>query len=144
MQARILARRQVKTGLCLALLHHPIGTDVEVAGIGIARDHCVAGAGIASAVERPVPRDRQLIEIDIVTDRAVLVDWRLLGWDLTRRDASLELVLSAMDKLHFRCVDRLFQSQRHAAEAWAKDVPEHSSANRAIVESARSLEQNCR
>ena len=67
-QARILARRQVETGLCLALLHHPVSTDVEVAGIRIARDHSVAGAGVASAIKWPVARDRQLIEIDVIAE----------------------------------------------------------------------------
>ena len=72
MQPRILARRQVQTGFALALLHHPVSADVQITGIGIAGNHAIRSARIASAIERPVHRDRELVEIDIVAQQSIL------------------------------------------------------------------------
>ena len=41
-QARVLAGRQIEPDLRLALHHHPVGADVEIAAVGIAGDHRVA------------------------------------------------------------------------------------------------------
>jgi len=66
MQARVFAWRQIKAAFIFALEHHAVCADVEIAAVRIAGDNAVGGAGITAAIERPVARNRQLGQVDLV------------------------------------------------------------------------------
>src|SRR5665811_914081 len=108
-QARVLAGREVEPDLRLSLHHHPVGADVEIAAVGIAGDHRIAGTGITAAIERPVPRDRQQVQVNIFSSDGVLVDRGLVSSYLMRRQTPLELVLYSSDQFDGRRVRRLLE-----------------------------------
>src|SRR6202008_2627615 len=97
-----------------------------------------------AAVERPVLGDRQRFEIDLVSGLAVFVESRLALLHLARRDAALQLVLDAADKLQRRRIGRLFERERDALEAGTEDVPQMARTDRALLEALGLLHQDRR
>ena len=144
MQPRVLARRQIEPDLALALLHHPVGADVEIAAIGIARDHRVPGAAVAAAVERPVFGDRQEVEIDLLAEQGVLVDRRVFRRHFRGLGAVLHLRLDSADQLDRRGVHRLFPRSAPPSAGWPHQVPQQPRADRVVLEADGILEQHRR
>ena len=89
MKASILARGKIETDLRLTLLHHPVGADIQVTRIGIARDDRVARARVTASIQGPVPRDRKLIEINLFSDDGIFVDRGSTPRHLAWRNAPL-------------------------------------------------------
>src|SRR5690606_35558652 len=104
------------------------------ARLGILRDDGVAGARIAAAVARPVPRDRQQVEVDVVAEQRIFVNRRLGGGDLARRRALLQLVLRAADQFDRRRIGIFLQRDGDAPHARAERRPEMTRADLVVLE----------
>lgn len=142
MQARILARREIEPGVVPVLHHHPVGADVEIAGVGIARYDGVAGASVIAAVERPVARDRQFGEsislpVSVFAKHAASLAGTSFGsvrffiFSLVRRMSSTVWRIRV-----------LLQRKCDAPHARAVDVPQVTRADGAFLESLRRVEQD--
>jgi len=143
MQARILAWRQIKADLGLALHHHPVGPDIQITAVGVAGDHRVRGASITPAIQWPVPGNRQLTQVDLLSGQGVFVDRRIFPRYLSRKQALLEFVLHAADQLDRRRIRRLLECHRDALEARSQNIPKESGADRAFLEAASAFKQDC-
>jgi hypothetical protein len=123
-QTRIFAGRQIKTCRILALQHHAIGADIEIIRVGIARDHRIRRARIAATIARPMFRDRQEIEIDVITEHRIFIDAGFGRRDFLRGNARAQLVLGAADEFDRRRVRIFTERQRNTAHGWAEHIPE--------------------
>src|SRR5262249_62144515 len=98
-QARALSWTEVEAYLVAVVHHHPVGTEVDVAEIRIARHHHVGRPDVAPTVERPVPRRSEGPEVDVGALQDVVVDGRRLPENCDRWYPVLELGAELLDHL---------------------------------------------
>src|SRR5262249_52420340 len=70
-QTSIFAGREVEADLFLALKHHAVSTDVQIAAVRVPRHNYIGSPSIATTIQRPMSRNRQLIQVDFFAGDAV-------------------------------------------------------------------------
>jgi hypothetical protein len=83
------------------LEHHAVCADVEIAAVWIAGDDAVGGAGVTAAIERPVARNRQLCQVDLVAGQGILKETGVVGFDF-RGIIRFSIILHAANQFHGR------------------------------------------
>ena len=144
MQARVFSRRKIETGLFFSLHHHPIGADVQITAVRIPGNDAVRRSGVAAAVQRPVLRDRQLVQVDLVSSQGVLIKAGFRRGNFARQRTVFELVFDPTNQFDYGRVRRLFQRQRDAWHARTKNVPQRARFVGTLLVSSKVVKNNRR
>ena len=116
MDAALLAVRDVGCEQARSFDHHAIGADVDTPGIGIARHHTARRADVTAAVLFVVYRDREHLDVDVLTAHDVLAHRTVL--DDHRRNLFVRLldVLAEVVELRFAIVGQIRFHPEHQTQ----------------------------
>src|SRR5262245_8891205 len=143
-QTSVFAGGEVEADLFLALKHHAVSTDVQIAAVRVPRDNYIGRPSIATTIQRPMSWNRQLIQVNFFAGDAIGKEAGLSWRYFARRRAISKLVFDTADELESRCIGWFLKSERNPRYAWAEDIPQKASLKGTLLITLGRLKQDRR